>query len=334
MRTLVIGASGHLGAHLTRALLAEGHPVRAMVRPTSDLRGLAGLDVEVIRGDVRDPASLAQAMRGCPAVFHLGAPTSLGPDLTDIIEDGTRNVAEQALRLGVEKLIYTSSIVTVGYATDPTTLLDESANQLSLASPYHAAKWRAEQYVLDFGRTTGLPVVAVNPATVVGPLDYRVTPSNLPIQRCLDKGLPFCFDSGLTVVHAADVARGHHLALLRGTPGQRYILGGDRITIPDYFKLICALCRRPGHPVKIPRWAMLGLGMGFSGLHRLGLRNVPFTYGQASQLVGKYGYYSSAKAVRDLGYSWRPVADAVAAYVEWVVAGRGEKSGAYRAAAA
>lgn len=207
MKILIIGASGHLGAHLARVLLADGYDVRVLVRPTSNTQGLAGLALELVYGDVLDPDSLARAMAGCEVAFHLGAPTSLVPGLSRTIVDGTRHVLEQACRLGLEKVVYTSSIVTVGYSTNPATVLDEDSSQLTPATAYHVAKWHAERYVLDFAKSGRLPVVVVNPATIIGPLDYRVTPSNQPIQRCLDKGLPFSFDSGLTVVHAQDVAR-------------------------------------------------------------------------------------------------------------------------------
>jgi dihydroflavonol-4-reductase len=321
MKLLVIGASGHLGAHLARVLLAEGHTVRALVRPTSDTRGLSGLDVELVQGDVLDRASLSAALHGCQAAFHLAAPTSLTPELSRIVVEGTSNVLEESLCSGVERLVYTSSIATIGYSRGPA-ILDEQSNQLTRASDYHVSKWQAEQHVLDFGRRTGLPVVVVNPATIVGPLDYRVTPSNAPLQTCLDRGLLFTFDSGLTVVHAADVARGHLLALLHGAPGERYILGGDRITIPDYFKLICRLCGRPAPRLHLPRWGLLAAGVAFSLLRGLGWRKVPFTFTQARLLAGCYGWYASDKAVRQLGYSWRPLAEAVAGYLDWARAGR------------
>jgi dihydroflavonol-4-reductase len=322
MSVLVIGASGHIGAHLCRTLLAEGYVVRALVRPTSDTAGIAALDVEVVHGDVLDGASLGRAMAGCTEAYHLGAPTGGEPGTQTVIGQGTRNVLEQALHSGLQRVVYTSSIVTVGYAPRPGIVLDESSNHLTPATPYHAAKWHAEREVMDFSRRTGLPVVVVNPATVVGSLDLRVTPSNAPIQRCLDRGLPFTFDSGLTIVHAEDVARGHLLAMRRGRPGERYILGGDRLTIRDYFRLISSTCQRRGPWINIPTWAMFALGAGFSLLHRLGKKRVPFTWSQARQLVGKYGWYSSHKAVRELGYRWRPAQEAIADYVAWAQSGR------------
>jgi dihydroflavonol-4-reductase len=314
MKVLVVGASGHLGAHLTRLLLAAGHDVRALTRPTSNPAGLADLAVERVHGDVLDPASLARAVRGCRQVYHLAAPTGHDANAGRIIQDGTANVLRAAETEGVERLVYTSSVVTVGYSDDPAVVLDEASNQFTPATPYHTAKWKAEKHALEDSR---VPVVVVNPATIVGPLDHRVTPSNAPIAQGVRRGLPVSFASGVTIVHAEDVARGHLLAMTAGRPGQRYILGGDRLTIPDYFRLICELSGRRGPTLRLPRWVMLSLGLGFSCLSKLGKRGVPFTYTQARQLVGRYGWYSSDKARRELGYSWRPAREAVASSVEW-----------------
>jgi nucleoside-diphosphate-sugar epimerase len=150
------------------------------------------------------------------------------------------------------------------------------------------------------------------------PLDFRVTPSNAPIQRCIDRGLPVFFRGGLTIAHAQDVARGHLLAMEKGIPGQRYILGGDHITIQDYFKLISELCGRRAPILELPQWLMLALGYGFSLLQQINRSQVPFTYDQAKHSLRKYGWYSSEKARAALGYSWRPVREAVASYIEWV----------------
>jgi dihydroflavonol-4-reductase len=323
MKALVVGASGHVGVHLCRALLAAGLPVRALLRPASSTAGLVGLNVEIVRGDVLAPESLRAAMAGCTVAYHLAAPTSEGKGIDRIIRQGTRNVLREALRVGLERLVYTSSVVTIGYARDPRTVLDETSNELTPASSYHVAKWYAEREALDFTRCSGLPVVVVNPATVIGPLDFRVTPSNAPLQHCLDRGLFFAFHSGVTLVHVEDVARGHLLAMQRGRPGERYILGGDSLTIPEYFRLICASCERSGPRLIVPRWAMLTLGAGFSLARRLGKKTVPFTLRQARNLVGRYGSYSSQKAVSELGYSWRPVREAVLDYITWASARAG-----------
>jgi|GEM_PF-296836 len=327
MKKLVIGASGHIGAHLVRVLLSEKYSVKALVRKTSNVKGIAGLDAEIVYGDVLDSDSLKKAMRGCDTVFHLGAPTSLESTTSKVIIEGTKHVLEESYRLKINKLIYTSSIATIGYTSDPDVILDETYHQCTQASSYHTAKFYAEKLVWDFFEKTGFPVVIVNPAHVVGALDYRVTPSNLPIQQCLDQGLPFVFDSGVTIVHAEDVARGHVLAYLYGNSGQRYILGGNRMTIKEYFGLICKLCGRPQPYFKIPRLAMLAIGAGFSVLQQAGVKKVPFNYNQAVNLVGKYGWYSSQKAVRELGYSWRCAEDAIRSYIEWSHSSRSDRNG-------
>lgn len=316
MRALVTGASGHLGAFLCRALLSDGFDVRAMVRPQSRLHGLDGLEIEVVSGDVLNRDSVLNAASNCNVVFHLGCPTGLEANLLRTIASGTDNVLSACLDAKIDRLVFTSSIVTVGYSQNIENVLDEQSNTLTAASDYHIGKWHAEKAVLEFANKSGLDVVITNPATIIGAMDYRVTPSNAPIQQCLDKGLPFAFDSGLTVVHAEDVANGHLQALKRGKSGERYILGGTRVTIADYFALISEVCgRRP--PVAIlPRVALLSAGAAFSVLNGVGIK-VPFTYRQADVLAGRYGWYSSQKAVEQLGYSWRGLRESIESYVNW-----------------
>jgi dihydroflavonol-4-reductase len=196
-----------------------------MVRPTSDLRGLAGLDVEVKHSDIRDPQSIAAAMRGCRNVYHLGAPTRIESQLFRTLVGGARYVLESASAAGAERVVYTSStVITVVYSQDSRRLLDETSNDLTPGSPYHIAKCHAEKLVLAYALQTGLPVVVVNPSHVIGPLVYRGTSSTEPIRRCVTgrRMLPI-FPGGVTLVHAQDVARGHIQAMQRGTPGQRYI---------------------------------------------------------------------------------------------------------------
>lgn len=322
MTALVVGASGHLGAHLVRVLRRNGDSVRALVRPASDVRGLAGVGAEIVRGDVLDPPTLLAAADGCAEVYHLAAPTALQADTSDVIVVGTRNVLEACRRAAVRRLVYTSSIVTIGYSTTPDVVLDERINQRTDASVYHSAKWEAEREVIAAAATDAVEIVVVNPATIVGSLDYRVTPSNAPIQRCLDHGLRLAVSGGLTIVHAEDAARGLMLAMQRGRRGERYILGGDRLTIPDYFGLIAAACARPGPVATLPRFAVLGGALALGALERLTGRPAPLTFTQARHLAGKFGWYSSDKAVRELGYSWRPAAEAVTEYVTWVQCGR------------
>jgi dihydroflavonol-4-reductase len=228
------------------------------------------------------------------------------------------NALHAARTAGAERVVYTSSIVTVGYSSTPANVLDEQSAYCTPATPYHTAKWQAELATLAFVRDTGFPVVVVNPSAIVGPLDYRITPSTAPIDRCLKRGLPLVPAGGVTVAHVEEVARGHVLAMRRGRPGERYILGGERVTLPGYFRSICWACDRPPPRVTVPRGATCLLGLGFSFAQWLSGRAVPFTGRQARLLAGRYGWYSSAKAEAELGYRVRPAIDAVRDYIAWV----------------
>jgi dihydroflavonol-4-reductase len=317
MSTAVVGASGHLGAHLCRVLVQAGERVRAVIRASSRVDGLAGVPVELATGDMLEPEGLARALRGCRTAYILGAPTDSSPATARAIAAGARNALAAARAAGVERVVYTSSIVTVGYSARPSVVLDERTAACTPATPYHTAKWEAERAVLSFARGAGLPVVVVNPSTIIGSLDYRVTPSTAPLALCLRRGLPVAPAGGVTVAHAEDVARGHLLAMRHGRPGERYILGGDRVTLPDYFRTICRACGRTPPRLTLPRGATCVAGLGFSLLQWLTGRPVPFTARQARLLAGRYGWYSSEKARAELGYRWRPVEDAVGEYVTW-----------------
>ncbi len=162
--------------------------VRALVRPSSRTAGLSGLDIEIVTGDALDQESLRKAMASCRYVFHLAAPTGFDPNAGKIIREATKAVLEAAAVASVERVVITSSTVTIGYSDQPFAL-DENTTTHSSVTEYHTGKWQAEQYALEFARRGHLPVVVVNPAAIVGPLDYRITPSTAPIQRCLESGL-------------------------------------------------------------------------------------------------------------------------------------------------
>jgi dihydroflavonol-4-reductase len=321
LKALIVGASGHLGAHLARALLDRRFEVRAFVRPSSHRAGLEGLDIEIVTGDVLDQESLRRAMKSCTYVFHLAAPTGLDPDAGRMIFEGTKAVLEMAAIANIECVVVTSSTVTVGYSDEPLEL-DENTTTHSQVTEYHSGKWQAERYALEYAHRGRLRVVVVNPAAIVGSLDYRITPSTAPIQRCLDAGLPISFKGGVTLVHAADVARGHILAAEGGVSGERYILGGERLTFPDYFALIAKICERQEPRLVMPRSAMLAVGACCSFAMSFGIKSVPFSFRQISNIAGRFAWYSSEKARSRLGYQWRPASEAISDYVDWVRSGR------------
>ena len=296
--------------------------VRAFVRQSSDLRGLTGTTAEVVKGDILDRSTLTLALDGCDEVYHLASPTDRRPDALQTIVEGTRNVLQACRASGVRRVVYTSSIATIGYSARPNVVLDERSVQRSEATTYHAGKWLAEREAVEFAEPGRPEVVIVDPATLVGPLDYRVTPSNAPIQRCLDRGLRLAIPGGITVVHVEDAARGLALAMQKGRSGARYILGGERLILRDYFALIAAQCGRPAPLLTLPRPAVLAAGAVFSAAEWMTRREMPFSFSQARHLSGRYGWYSSDAAVRELGNSFRPAADAVRDYVDWVRRGR------------
>jgi dihydroflavonol-4-reductase len=311
-----------LGAHLVRVLLQAGHQVRALIRSSSRQTALALPSLELILGDILDPATLSPAIRGVDWVFHLAAPTTIEPNLAKTIVEGTANVMREAARIGVRRVIYTSSTAAIGYSPNPATVLDETSNIPTNVSGYHQGKWQAEKIALDLANAANMEIVVVNPSMIVGTLDYRITPSTAPIQRCLDRGLPVAFTGGLTIAHVVDVATGHLRAATHGRSGERYILGGDRISVPDYFRLIATICGRPAPHLILPRPALLAAGVAFGALQMLGMRSVPFTASTARHIAGRYAWYSSDKAKAAIGYSCRSAATAITDYVNWVKAGR------------
>jgi dihydroflavonol-4-reductase len=323
MTVLVTGASGHIGAHVVRHLLARGRAVRVFVRPTSNLKGLEGLDVELARGDVLDRASLEAALKGCTAVYHLAAVVAEWRHDPDVILktaiEGTANVLQAvASRSGIERIVYTSSVAAVGLTRSRHHPRDESYYNTEDLTHYSVAKTRAEHLAKELAERYGLPLVIVNPAVVLGPLDYRPTPATQIVVRYLRHRLPIYVDAGANIVHVDDVARGHLLAEERGRLGERYILGGDNLTIFELFSLLAQLVGRR------PPWIALGartlttLGWVAEMIARVQGKPPLVTRARARSLVGRYGFYDASKARRELGYTSRPARETLADAVQWV----------------
>ena len=323
MTTLVTGASGHIGAHVVRHLLAQGRAVRALVRPTSSLKGLEGLDVELVRGDVLDRSSLLSALHGCSAVYHLAAVVAAWAHDPAVIYktaiDGTANLLQAVANTsGITHIIYTSSVATVGMSSSPHDLRNESHDNTGGFSHYAVAKTRAERLAKELAEQCRLPLVIVNPAVVLGPYDYRLTPATRAIVSYLKYRLPVYFDAGANIVHADDVARGHLLAEQHGTIGDRYILSGANLTLRELFSLLAQLAGRRPPRIELGRRSLSGVGWGAELLARLRGEPPPFTRAQARRLVGQYAFYDASKAQRDLGYTARPARDILADAVQWV----------------
>jgi dihydroflavonol-4-reductase len=310
MLTLVTGANGHIGSRVVKQLLEKGRKVRALVRKSSDLSGLKGLDVELVYGDVLDAAAWDSALEGVQRVFHTAA--VFNTRLNDESEmqrsnvDGTAQMLAALQRHPVERLVYTSSVAAIGYTRDPKVVLDEATWNTDPIDVYTATKTDSEKLVHEAVKQ-GLPAVIVNPCTVLGPGDYKPTPSNAFVLLALQKGTPVTFNSGHTYVDVDDVAMGHLLAEEKGRRGERYVLGGTQASNDV---LLAELARRRGgRPplIKLGHAAVEVLGWGVELKAKLLHQKPLFTRKKAHKLIDYYGYFSHAKAATELGYAPRPL---------------------------
>jgi dihydroflavonol-4-reductase len=316
---LVTGASGFLGWHVARTLLARGVPVRALARRPGSV---TDLEAEVVAGDLRDPASLQRAVAGCGLVFHVAADYRLW--VRDPAEmyasnvDGTRTLLEAARAAGVERFVYTSTVGCIGFVEGG---LGDESTPVSLdrmTGHYKRSKFLAEQVALEFaGR--GFPVIIVNPTAPVGTHDVKPTPTGQTIVDFLKGRMPAYVDTGLNVVDAAESAEGHWLACERGRPGERYILGSENLTLRQILEKLSALSGRPAPGVRLPHWFALTAGVVSTGLARLTGRppRVPL---DAVRMAKKKMWVTHAKAERELGFRPSGAGIALAHAVEWFTA--------------
>lgn len=322
MTALVTGATGFVGSAVARRLLAEGEAVRALVRPQSDRGNLAGLDLEVVVGDLTDAASLARAVAGCDAVFHVAADYRLwirDPEAmrrTNV--DGSRALIRAACDAGADRIVYTSSVATLGI--DGTGLPADEDTRSALADMighYKRSKFLAEEAVRNMAREEGAPVVIVNPSAPVGPRDIKPTPTGRMIVEAAAGRMPAFVDTGLNVVHVDDVAAGHLLAWRRGKIGERYVLGGENMPLADILAAVAGLCGRRAPTIRIPHGAILPVAYLAEAWTRLTGGTEPFVTVDGIRMARKRMYFTSARAERELGYHARPAADAFADAVAW-----------------
>src|SRR5256712_9204906 len=238
MTTLVTGASGFLGSHVTRQLVARGEDVRVLLRPSMHIRAIADLSLEYVTGDLRDPVSLERAMKGVKRVFHVAADYRLwarrSREIYDSNVGGTKNLLEAAKRAGVEQFIYTSTVATI--AVDRSEQPNEStdAKLVEMIGHYKRSKWLAEKEVLDAARN-GFPAIVAMPTTPVGPWDWKPTPTGKIILDFLNGKMPGYVETGLNFVGVEECAAGHILVAERGIVGERYLLGGEKLTLKQVF---------------------------------------------------------------------------------------------------
>lgn len=320
MRALVTGATGFVGSAVARALLQAGWQVTALVRPNSDRRNLQRLGTDLVTGDLGDAGSLEHALAGCEALFHVAADYRLGArnpeDLYRTNVDGTRNILEAARRVGTARIVYTSSVATMGIPADGSPGREDTPVTLTdMIGHYKRSKFLAEQLAREAARS-GLSVVIVNPSTPVGPGDVKPTPTGQMVMDAAAGRMPAYVDTGLNIVHVDDVAAGHLLAFDRGRSGERYILGGEDMTLRDILVEIARLAGRKPPRIRLSTSVLLPVAHMAELVSRLtGLPNRVTVEGV--RMARKRMFFSSEKAVRELGYGWRPPGQAFEDAVVW-----------------
>ncbi|MBE7210893.1 MAG: NAD-dependent epimerase/dehydratase family protein [Gluconacetobacter diazotrophicus] len=318
---LVTGATGFVGSAVARALLARGHAVRLLLRPSSDRRNVAGLDAELVEGDLDRPDGFARALDGCGALFHVAADYRLWvPDPERMLRsnvDGTRALMRAAQAAGVERIVYCSSVAALGLVGDGT-VADERTpvHENKIVGVYKKSKYRAEQAVLELVRDEKLPAVIVNPSTPVGPRDIKPTPTGVMIRDAAAGRMPAFVDTGLNIVHVDDVAEGHLLAFEKGSVGEKYILGGEDMALGDLFRTVSDVAGVRAPRVRLPRGVLWPVAMASEGLAR-GFGIEPRVTREMLAMSRKKMFFSSDKAKRELGYAPRPARRAVEDAVAW-----------------
>lgn len=321
MRIFVTGATGFVGSHVARALAEQGAELRLLVRTGSNTKNINQLRAERVIGDLRDPMSLRAAMAGCDAAFHVAADYRLwvrDPEqMYRVNVEGTRALLDAARGNGVRRVIYTSSVATMGFTANGHPADENSPVSLAnMIGHYKRSKFMAEQLAIEAGKS-GMEVVVVNPTTPVGEQDIKPTPTGRIVLDFLKRKFPAYVDTGLNLVDVRECARGHVAALERGRSGERYILGGENLTLKQILDKLAALTGLPSPKVRVPYVMALATGVVDEVVTGHILGREPRATIDAVRMGRKKMFVSSAKAERELGWKVVPVADALRRAVEW-----------------
>jgi dihydroflavonol-4-reductase len=324
MKAFVTGATGFVGSHVARALAAMGAELRLLVRPSSPGRNLEGLDAELVVGDLRQPDSLRTAMAGCEVVFHVAADYRLWTrDAADTQSmyrsnvEGTRRLIEAARQAGVRRMVYCSSVGTMGFTGNGRLADENSPVRLEeMIGHYKRSKFLAEQVAVEAGKAGG-DVVVVNPTTPIGEGDVKPTPTGRIIVDFLQRKFPAYVDTGLNLVDVREVARGHIAALEKGRPGERYILGGENLTLKQILDKLAAITGLAAPRIRLPYAVALAAGVGDTLVTGGILRREPRVTLDAVRMGRKKMWVSCEKASRELGWKLLPVEEALRRAVKW-----------------
>jgi dihydroflavonol-4-reductase len=321
LKIFVTGATGFLGSHVARALSEQGADLRLLLRPTSDLRNLEGLKAETATGDLRNPASIEKAISGCDTVFHVAADYRLWVrDPNEMYRsnvEGTRSILEAARKSGVKSVVHTSSVATVGFSNNGHPADEDSPVALAdMIGPYKRSKFMAEQLALEAGRS-GMRVVVVNPTTPIGEQDVKPTPTGRIVVDFLKRKFPAYVETGLNLVDATVCAHGHVAALEKGKSGERYILGGENLTLKQILDKLRDITGLPSPRIKLPYFFAYATGVVDEAITGRLLKREPRATVDTVRMGKKKMFASSDKAERELGWKILPVDAALARAVKW-----------------
>ena len=323
MKVFLTGATGFVGSHVARAASQQGVELRLLVRKTSNLANLQGFQAETVVGDLMEPESLRTAIRGCEAVLHVAADYRLWvrdpQSMYKANVDGTRDLLHIAREEGVRRVVYTSSVATMGFKSDGT-IVDENT-PVSLADMighYKRSKFLAEQVAIDAAKA-GQQVIVLNPTTPIGPGDVKPTPTGRIVVDFLNKKFPAYVDTGLNLVDVREVARTHVAALQDGVgrPGERYILGGENLTLKQILDKMSAITGLPSPSTKVPHSVAMAFAFFDETITGKLRGKEPRATVEAVRMGKKKMFASSAKAERELGFKIVPVYQALRAAIDW-----------------
>jgi dihydroflavonol-4-reductase len=318
-KTLVTGAAGFLGSHLTRQLVARGADVRVLLRPSSSNRAIADLPLEYMTGDLRDSASLDRALSGVRRVFHVAADYRLwskrSQDIYDSNVGGTKNVLEAARRASVEQFVYTSTVATIAVdrAEHPNEFTDAKLEEM--VGHYKRSKWLAEKEVLAAAKQ-GFPAIVAMPTTPVGPWDWKPTPTGKIILDFLNGKMPGYVETGLNFVGVEECAAGHLLVSEKGTVGERYLLGAENLTLKSVLDILAEITGLPAPSLKIPHRLALGVAYAETAFSRL-IGREPQIPVEGVKIARHMMFVDCSRAKRELGFQTVAVSAAFDRAVRW-----------------